>query len=234
MDRPRLVLVKHVRDRQPASDACSLADGLDGPVLIGQGQTISQPFIVALMTDLAAAKFDDTVLEVGTGSGYRAAVLARLVRKVCTVEIIPPLAETAANVLKELGYDNVSVKPNFHIKLPPSRPDLGGNCWKADMEKPEIDPFKLLREIDDPNERERTRREWGLLGLDDHGRAAYRPIFGTGYDCDLNRAILGHDLEEFLRVSRRLLQAFSATLRTSRFSPGRSGKRELESGRCRD
>ena len=63
-----------------------------------------------LMTDLAAAKFDDTVLEVGTGSGYQAAVLARLVRKVCTVEIIPPLAEAAANVLKELGYDNVSVK----------------------------------------------------------------------------------------------------------------------------
>ncbi len=83
---------------------------MDGPVLIGQGQTISQPFIVALMTDLAAVKFDDTVLEVGTGSGYQAAVLARLVRKVCTVEIIRSLAKAAANVLKELGYDNVSVK----------------------------------------------------------------------------------------------------------------------------
>jgi hypothetical protein len=67
------------------------------------------------------------------------------------------------------------------------------------MERDEVDPFKLLREIDDPNERERTRREWGLLGLDDHGRVAYRPIFGTGYDCDLNRAILGHDLEGFLQ-----------------------------------
>jgi protein-L-isoaspartate(D-aspartate) O-methyltransferase len=62
------------------------------------------------MTDLAAVKVDDTVLEVGTGSGYQAAVLARLVRKVCTVEIIPPLAEAAANVLQDLGYDNVSVK----------------------------------------------------------------------------------------------------------------------------
>jgi protein-L-isoaspartate(D-aspartate) O-methyltransferase len=62
------------------------------------------------MTDLAAVKVDDTVLEVGTGSGYQAAVLARLVQKVCTVEIIPPLAEAAANVLKELGYDNVSVR----------------------------------------------------------------------------------------------------------------------------
>jgi protein-L-isoaspartate(D-aspartate) O-methyltransferase len=89
--------------------SCSVAY-MDAPVLIGQGQTISQPFIVALMTHLAAVKFDDTILEVGTGSGYQAAVLAHLARKVCTVEIIPSLAEAAANVLKELGYENVSVK----------------------------------------------------------------------------------------------------------------------------
>jgi protein-L-isoaspartate(D-aspartate) O-methyltransferase len=82
---------------------------MDAPVRIGEGQTISQPFMVALMTHLASLKFDDTVLEVGTGSGYQAAVLARLVRRVCTVEIIQPLAEAAAKVLKELGYDNVSV-----------------------------------------------------------------------------------------------------------------------------
>ena len=89
--------------------SCSVAY-MDAPVRIGEGQTISQPFIVALMTHLAAVKFDDTVLEVGTGSGYQAAVLARLVRRVCTVEIIPPLAEAAAKVLKELDYGNVSVK----------------------------------------------------------------------------------------------------------------------------
>src|SRR5215470_6760498 len=83
---------------------------MDGPVLIGQGQTIPQPFIVALMTHFAAVKSDHTVLEVGTGSGYQAAILARLVRKLCTVEIIPPLAQAAAKVLRELGYDNVSVK----------------------------------------------------------------------------------------------------------------------------
>ena len=88
---------------------CAVAYG-DGPVPIGRGQTISQPFIVALMTHLAAVKPDDTVLEVGTGSGYQAAVLARLVRKVCTIEIIPPLANAAGKVLRELGHDNVSVK----------------------------------------------------------------------------------------------------------------------------
>ena len=97
------------RHRFIPGGSCSAAYG-DEPVLIGYGQTISQPFIVALMTHLAAVKFDDTVLEVGTGSGYQAAILARLVRKVCTIEIIPPLAEAAAKVLRELRYDNVSVK----------------------------------------------------------------------------------------------------------------------------
>jgi protein-L-isoaspartate(D-aspartate) O-methyltransferase len=89
--------------------SCSVAY-LDGPVPIGQGQTISQPYIVALMTQLAGVKHDHTVLEVGTGSGYQAAILARLVRRVCTVEIIPSLAKAAAQVLRELGHDNVSVR----------------------------------------------------------------------------------------------------------------------------
>jgi protein-L-isoaspartate(D-aspartate) O-methyltransferase len=89
--------------------SCSVAY-MDAPVPIGQGQTISQPFIVALMTHLAAVKQDHTVLEIGTGSGYQAAILAPLVRKVCTVEIIPPLGEAAAKLLKDLGYDNVSVR----------------------------------------------------------------------------------------------------------------------------
>jgi protein-L-isoaspartate(D-aspartate) O-methyltransferase len=97
------------RHRFIPGGSCSAAYE-DEPVLIGHGQTISQPFMVALMTHLAAVKFDDTVLEVGTGSGYQAAILARLVRKVCTIEIIPPLAEAAAKVLRELRYDNVSVK----------------------------------------------------------------------------------------------------------------------------
>ena len=97
------------RHRFVPGRACALAY-MDGPLGIGQGQTISQPFVVALMTHLAAVKPDDTVLEIGTGSGYQAAILAHLARKVCTVEIIPPLAEAAAKVLRELGHDNVSVK----------------------------------------------------------------------------------------------------------------------------
>jgi protein-L-isoaspartate(D-aspartate) O-methyltransferase len=97
------------RHRFIPGGSCSVAY-MDAPIFIGHGQTMSQPFIVGLMTHLAAVKFDDTVLEVGTGSGYQAAVLARLVRKVCTVEIIPPLAEAASKLLRELGYDNVNVR----------------------------------------------------------------------------------------------------------------------------
>ena len=89
--------------------SCSVAYA-DRPVSIDRGQTISQPLIVALMTHFAEVKFDHTVLEVGTGSGYQAAILAQLVRKVCTIEIIPSLAEAAAKLLRNLGYDNVNVK----------------------------------------------------------------------------------------------------------------------------
>src|SRR6266516_397238 len=80
------------------------------PLPIGEGQTISQPYIVALMTDLLDPKSADTVLEVGTGSGYQAAVLAELVAKVYTIEIVEPLARRARQALGELGYRNVEVR----------------------------------------------------------------------------------------------------------------------------
>jgi protein-L-isoaspartate(D-aspartate) O-methyltransferase len=82
----------------------------DLPLPIGCGQTISQPFIVALMTHLLDLAPDSVVLEVGTGSGYQAAVLAQLVRQVHTIEIIPALAASAAHRLSSLGYANVSVR----------------------------------------------------------------------------------------------------------------------------
>ena len=77
------------------------------PLPIGEGQTISQPYIVALMTDLLDPKPSDVVLEVGTGSGYQAAVLSVLVREVYTIEIVASLGRQAAEKLKELGYANV-------------------------------------------------------------------------------------------------------------------------------
>ncbi len=80
------------------------------PLPIGEGQTISQPYIVALMTDLLDPKPGDRVLEVGTGSGYQAAILAELVGKVHTIEIVEPLGKRAAQLLGELGYRNVEVR----------------------------------------------------------------------------------------------------------------------------
>lgn len=82
----------------------------NGPVAIGYDQTISQPFIVALMTDLLALRPGQTILEVGTGSGYQAAVLAQLVRQVFSVEIIATLAQDAGTRLARLGYTNVEVR----------------------------------------------------------------------------------------------------------------------------
>lgn len=82
----------------------------DRPLPIGEGQTISQPYIVALMTELLHLKPSDRVLEVGTGSGYQAAILAELVKEVYTVEIFPSLGKRARERLNVLGYNNVKVK----------------------------------------------------------------------------------------------------------------------------
>lgn len=80
------------------------------PLPIGHGQTISQPYIVALMTDMVEPKEDDVVLEIGTGSGYQAAVLAKLVKKVYSIEIIEPLAKSVSERLDRLGYGNVETR----------------------------------------------------------------------------------------------------------------------------
>ena len=80
------------------------------PLPIGYGQTISQPYIVALMTDLLELEAGDVVLEIGTGSGYQAAILSRLVSRVYSIEIIPELAKSASQLLQRLGFGNIEVK----------------------------------------------------------------------------------------------------------------------------
>lgn len=83
---------------------------MDSPLPIRHDQTISAPSIVALMTELLKPAEDHVVLEIGTGSGYQAAVLAPLVKHVYTIEIIEPLAHSARSLLRELGYENVTVR----------------------------------------------------------------------------------------------------------------------------
>ncbi len=100
-DVPRHLFVdKRLRDQAYA----------DHPLPIEEGQTISQPYVVALMTEALKLKPADRVLEIGTGSGYQAAVLAGIVKEVFTMEIRKPLADSAASRLRELGYLNVAVK----------------------------------------------------------------------------------------------------------------------------
>jgi protein-L-isoaspartate(D-aspartate) O-methyltransferase len=82
----------------------------NGPAPIGSGQTISQPYIVALMSDLLETKPTDIILEIGTGSGYQAAILSELVQQVYSIEIIDDLATAARKRLNKLGYDNIEVR----------------------------------------------------------------------------------------------------------------------------
>jgi protein-L-isoaspartate(D-aspartate) O-methyltransferase len=91
--------------RESAEDAYE-----DYPLPIGEGQTISQPYIVALMSEELRLEPDDRVLEIGTGSGYQAAILSRLAARVYTIEIVPSLGDAARARLDLLGYDNVEVR----------------------------------------------------------------------------------------------------------------------------
>src|SRR4030043_363227 len=108
---PRVIsaLLKVERHRFVLEDYLNSAYA-DQPLPIGEGQTISQPYIVALMTELLELKENEKVLEIGTGSGYQAAILAELAKEVYTIEIIESLASMAKSRLLELGYQNIKVK----------------------------------------------------------------------------------------------------------------------------
>jgi protein-L-isoaspartate(D-aspartate) O-methyltransferase len=94
----------------------------DYPLPIGEGQTISQPYIVALMTELLGPEKSHKVLEVGTGSGYQAAVLSRLAGEVYSIEIVEPLAQTATSLLDQLGYDVKVRAGNGYLGWPEQAP----------------------------------------------------------------------------------------------------------------
>ena len=98
----------------------------DGALRIGEGQTISQPWIVACMAQLLELRGDETVLEVGTGSGYAAAVLSRLCEQVITIERYESLAEAAAATVTQLGYDNVEVRVGDGSRGVPDRAPFDG------------------------------------------------------------------------------------------------------------
>jgi protein-L-isoaspartate(D-aspartate) O-methyltransferase len=118
---------------------------LDEPLPIGYGQTISQPCIVAYMTEQLDPKATDRVLEIGTGSGYQAAILSRLVAEVYTIEIIEPLAKRADADLKRLGYTNVEVLAGDGYKGWPERAPFDAiivTCAPDHIPRPLVDQLR--------------------------------------------------------------------------------------------
>jgi len=117
----------------------------DQPLPIGEGQTISQPYIVALMTELLDLKGNEKVLEVGTGSGYQAAILAELAKEVYTIEIIEKLATSAERLLFDLGYKNIKVKAgDGYLGWPEAAPfdAIIVTCAPDHIPKPLMDQLK--------------------------------------------------------------------------------------------
>lgn len=117
----------------------------DGPLPIGYDQTISQPYIVAFMTEQLRSKPTDRVLEIGSGSGYQAAILAALTAEVYTVELVEPLAKTAEANLQRLGYNNVHVRLGDGYKGWPQKAPFDAiivTCAPAKVPQPLIDQLK--------------------------------------------------------------------------------------------
>lgn len=117
----------------------------DGPLPIGFGQTISQPYIVALMTQVLDPQPGDRVLEIGTGSGYQAAVLAQLVKEVYSIEIVDALATRATNDLRRLGYKNVFVRAGDGYKGWPDKAPFDSvivTCAPEHIPQPLVDQLK--------------------------------------------------------------------------------------------
>ncbi len=142
------------------------------PLPIGAGQTISQPYIVALMTDLADVSSDETVLEIGTGSGYQAAVLAGLVEHVYTIEIVEMLGRRAAGDLERLGYDNVTVRIGDGYAGWPDKAPFDAIVVTAapdEVPQPLIDQLKVGGRMVIPVGRENTVQTLQLLYKDADG-----------------------------------------------------------------
>ena len=117
----------------------------DFPLAIGEGQTISQPYIVAFMTESLNLKQEDRVLEIGTGSGYQAAILAEIVKEVYTMEIIPVLGKRARALLKEMEYENIFIRIGDGYKGWPEKAPFDAvivTCAPEEIPKALIDQLK--------------------------------------------------------------------------------------------
>jgi protein-L-isoaspartate(D-aspartate) O-methyltransferase len=157
---------------------------LNVPLSIGYGQTISQPFIVALMTDLLALAGDERVLEIGTGSGYQAAILGELAGSVYSIEVVEPLAREAAARLARLGYRNIEVKAGDGAKGWPEHAPFDAIVVTAAGKSIPPDLIAQLRpggRMVIPVGPRRGPQELIVLTKDDHGRVKERPVLPVSF-----------------------------------------------------
>jgi protein-L-isoaspartate(D-aspartate) O-methyltransferase len=156
----------------------------NGPLPIGHGQTISQPYIVALMTDLLQLEPDHSVLEVGTGSGYQTAVLAELARKVFTMELIPELGEASMSRLQRLNYTNIEYRTgNGYLGWPEYAPYDAIIVTAAAPYIPQslIDQLKPGGRLVLPVGQPYMHQELVVVTRDEQGETRTRDILGVSF-----------------------------------------------------
>jgi len=171
----------------------------NGPAPIGSGQTISQPYIVALMSDLLGTKPTDTILEIGTGSGYQAAILSKLVKQVYSLEIIEELSSKASLRLKKLGYNNVTVRTgNGQFGWPEHAPFDGiiVTAAAADIPRPLIDQLRPGARLVIPVGLPYSYQELMVIEKKADGKIKARNILGVSFvplvaGCDVETKDLG-------------------------------------------
>ena len=156
----------------------------NGPLPVGYGQTISQPYIVALMTDLLELKADDTVLEIGTGSGYQSAILSTLCKQVYSMDVVPELSEATRLRLEDMGYDNVELKVgNGYLGWPEHAPYDGIIVTAAADQIPTalIEQLKPGGKLVIPVGQPYSYQELLLVEKDKDGEIHQRQIIGVAF-----------------------------------------------------
>ena len=156
----------------------------NGPLPIGHGQTISQPYIVALMTDLLELESDHTVLEIGTGSGYQTAILSQLCKSVYSIEYIPALAAAAKARLQKPGYDNIeTMTGNGYDGWPEHAPydRIIVTAAASHIPKPLVEPLKPGGRLVIPLGRPRLYQELTLVEKNHDGEISIKNILGVAF-----------------------------------------------------
>lgn len=156
----------------------------NGPLPIGHGQTISQPYIVAIMTDLLELESDDVVLEIGTGSGYQAAILSQLCKQVYTIEYVPALADLASTRFEKLGYHNIECKAgNGYDGWPEHAPydAIIVTAAARQIPRPLIEQLKPGGRMVIPVGQRYMPQELVLVKKDEHEKLDIRDILGVAF-----------------------------------------------------